>query len=50
MFLASSPYFSTLKKWAAKFEHRCNSLEDDPVEGPSKSATSVKILEHIQER
>ena len=28
----SSPLFSTIKKWAAKFKHVHTSLEDDPRE------------------
>jgi len=28
----SSPLFSTIKKWAAKFKHGHTSLEDDPRE------------------
>jgi hypothetical protein len=30
VFRDSSPLFSTIKKWAAKFKHGRTSLEDDP--------------------
>src|SRR5215475_15852399 len=36
----SSPLFSTIKKWAAKFKRGHTSLEDDPREGHPKSATT----------
>ena len=42
----SSPSFSTIKKWAAKFKCGCTSLEDDPREGRPKSATS-EIIEQV---
>jgi len=41
----SSPSFSTIKKWAAKFKRGCTSLEDDPHEGRPKSATTSEIIE-----
>jgi transposase len=34
----SSPFFSTIKKWAAEFKRGRTSLEDDPREGRTKSA------------
>jgi transposase len=40
----SSPSFSTIKKWAAKFKHGRTSLEDDPCEGCPKSATTAEII------
>jgi hypothetical protein len=39
----SSPLFSTIKKWAAKFKCGHTSLEDDPREGCPKSATTPEI-------
>jgi transposase len=41
----SSPSFSTIKKWAAKFKRGCTSLEDDPHEARPKSATTSEIIE-----
>jgi hypothetical protein len=41
----SSPLFSTIKKWAAKFKHGCTSLEGDPLEGLPRSATTLEIIE-----
>jgi transposase len=35
----SSPSFSTIKKWAAKFKHGRTNLEDDPCEERPKSST-----------
>jgi transposase len=45
----SSPSFSTIKKWAAKFKCGCTSLEDDPCEGHPKSATTLEIIEQVQD-
>jgi transposase len=36
----SSPSFSTIKKWAAKFNRGRTNLEDDPREGRQKNATT----------
>jgi len=41
----SSPSFSTIKKWAAKFKCGRTSLEADPREGHPKSATTPEIIE-----
>jgi histone-lysine N-methyltransferase SETMAR len=43
----SSPSFSTIKKWAAKFKHGRTSLEDDLYEECPKSATIPKIIEQV---
>jgi len=43
----SSPLFSTIKKWAAKFKHGRTSLEDYPREGRPKSATTSEIIEQV---
>jgi transposase len=43
----SSPLLSTIKKWPAKFKRGCTSLDDDPREGRSKSATTPKIIEQV---
>jgi len=43
----SSPLFSTIKKWAAKFKHGCISLQDYPREGCPKSATTPEIIEQV---
>jgi transposase len=43
----SSPLFSTIKKWAAKFKSGRTSLEDDPHEGRPKSATTPEIIEQV---
>jgi len=45
----SSPSFSTIKKWAAKFKHGHTSLEDDPCEGRPKSATTPEISEQVHD-
>jgi histone-lysine N-methyltransferase SETMAR len=45
----SSPSFSTIKKWAAKFKHGCTSLEDDQSEGRPKSATTPEIIEQVHD-
>jgi histone-lysine N-methyltransferase SETMAR len=45
----SSPSFSTIKKWAAKFKHGHTSLEDDPREGCPKSATTPEIIEQVHD-
>ena len=44
---ASSPSFSTIKKWAAEFKHGRTSLKDDPCEGCPKSATTPEIIEQV---
>jgi hypothetical protein len=41
--------FSTIKKWATKFKRGCTSLEDDPREGPPKSATTPEIIEQVHD-
>jgi len=43
----SSPSFSTIQKWAAKFKRGRTSLEDDPREGHPKSATTPEIIEQV---
>jgi transposase len=45
----SSPSFSTIKKWAAKFKCGRTSLEDDPCEGRPKSATTPKSIEQVHD-
>jgi len=45
----SSPSFSTIKKWAAKFKHGHTSLEDDPREGHPKNATPPEIIEQVHD-
>jgi transposase len=45
----SSPTFSTIKKWAAQFKRGRTSLEDDPHEGRSKSATTSEIIEQVHD-
>ena len=45
----SSPSFSTIKKWAAQFKHGRTSLEDDPREGLTKSATTPEIIEQVHD-
>ena len=46
----SSPSFSTIKKWAAKFKRGHTSLEDDPCEGHPKSATTTpEIIEQVHD-
>jgi hypothetical protein len=47
----SSPSFSTIKKWAAKFKSGRTSLEDedDPLEGCPKSATTPEIIEQAHD-
>jgi histone-lysine N-methyltransferase SETMAR len=47
LFGDSSPSFSTIKKWAAKFKRGRTSLEDDRHEGRSKSATTPAIIEQV---
>jgi len=47
VYVDSSPLFSTIKKWAAEFKRGCTSLEDDPCEGPPKSATTPEIIEQV---
>jgi len=46
---ASSPSFSTVKKWAAEFKRGRTSLEDDPREGRPKSATTPEIIEQVHD-
>jgi histone-lysine N-methyltransferase SETMAR len=43
----SSPSFSTIKKWAAKFKRGHTSLEDDPREGRPKSATTLETIDQV---
>jgi hypothetical protein len=45
----SSPLFSTIKKWAAKFKRGCTGLEDDPLEGCPKSGTTPEIIEQVHD-
>jgi transposase len=45
----SSPSFSTVKKWAAKFKRDHTSLEDDPREGHPKNATPPEIMEQAHD-
>ena len=45
----SSASFSTFKKWAAEFKRGSTSLEDDPREGRSKSATTPEIIEQVHD-
>jgi transposase len=45
----SYPSFSTIQKWAAEFKRGCTSLEDDPREGCSKSATTPEIIEQVHD-
>ena len=45
----SSPSFSTIKKWAAKFKRGRTSLEVDPREGCPKSATKPEINEKVHD-
>ena len=45
----STPLFSTIKKWAAEFKRGRTSLEDDPREGRSKSATPPEIIEQADD-
>jgi transposase len=45
----SSPSFSTIKKWVAKFKRGRTSLEDDPCEGRPKSAATPEIIEQVHD-
>jgi histone-lysine N-methyltransferase SETMAR len=46
----SSPYFSTIKKRAAKFKRGRTSLEDDPYEGRlKKCATTPEIIKQVHD-
>jgi transposase len=45
----SSPSFSTIKKWAAKFKCGRTSPEDDPCEGRKKNATTPEIIEQVHD-
>jgi transposase len=45
----SSPSFSTIKKWGAEFKRGRTSLEGDPREGRSKSATTPEIIEQVHD-
>jgi transposase len=44
----SSPLFSTIKKWAARFKSGCTSLENDRHEGRPKSVTTPEIIEQVR--
>ena len=46
----SFPSFSTIKKLAVEFKRGHTNLEDDPREGPSKSAASPEIIEQVHDR
>jgi hypothetical protein len=41
--------FLTIKEWAAEFKHGRTSLEDDPLEGRPKSATTPEIIEQVHD-
>ncbi|XP_014485172.1 PREDICTED: uncharacterized protein LOC106749834, partial [Dinoponera quadriceps] len=43
----SAPSISTVKKWAAEFKRDRTSLEDDPREGRSKTATTLETIEKV---
>jgi transposase len=45
----SSPSFSTIKKWVAKFKRGRTSLEDDPREGRPKSAPTPEIIGQVHD-
>jgi transposase len=45
----SSPSFSTVKKWAAKFKRGRTSLEVNTREGRSKNATTPEIIEQLHD-
>ena len=45
----SSPSFSTIKKRGAEFKRGRTSLEVDPREGRSKSATTPEIIEQVHD-
>jgi transposase len=46
----SSPSFSTIKKWAAKFKRGRTSLEVDPCEGrPKSTPPPPQIIEQVQD-
>ena len=45
----SSPSFLRIKKWAAEFKHGRTSLEDDPLEGRPKCATTPEIIEQVHD-
>jgi transposase len=45
----SFPSFSTIKKWAAEFKRGRTSLEGDPREGRTKSATPPEIIEQVHD-
>ena len=45
----SSPSFSTIKKWAAKFKRGRTGLEDDPREGRPKSETTPEIIQQVHD-
>ena len=49
MYGDSSPSFSTVKKWAAKFKRGCTSLEDDPRKGHRKMATISETVEKVHD-
>jgi hypothetical protein len=46
----SSSSFSTIKKWAAEFKRGPTSLEEDPLEGCPKSATTSEIIEQLHDK
>jgi len=46
----SSPLFPTIKKWAAEFKRGRTSLEDDPREGRTNSATKPEIIEQVHDK
>lgn len=43
----SSPSYSTVKKWAAEFQHGRTSIQDDERSGRPKTATTDEIIEKI---
>jgi transposase len=45
----SSPSFSTIKKWAAKFKRGRTNLEDDLCERRPKSATTPEIIAQVHD-
>jgi hypothetical protein len=45
----SSPSFSTIQKWAAKFKNGRTSLKVDPCEEKQKSATPPEITEQVHD-
>jgi transposase len=49
VYVDSSASFSTIKKWAAEFKRGRTSLEDGPLEGHPKSATTPEIIEQVHD-